>query len=69
MLIPIYVQPKSVHHHRMVGVAFWILMTVETVSTSPDIATTGPLENGPHLLGIVSQRKLQPEVSNLVDGI
>jgi hypothetical protein len=52
-----------------VGVAFWILMTVETVSTSPDIATTGPLENGPHLLGIVSQRKLQPEVSNLVDGI
>ena len=35
---------------------------VEHVSTNPDIATTGPLENGSHLVDIVSQGPLEAEV-------
>ncbi len=52
--LPTHIQPSPVE--------------MEHVSTSPDIATTGSLENGAHSLNIESQRPLKAEVRYLVDG-
>jgi hypothetical protein len=38
------------------------------VSTTPDIAKSGPSEYQSHLVEIVSQRLSQTEVTTLVDG-
>lgn len=32
LLLPAHPQPKSVHHHRTVGVDTWIFLTVDTMS-------------------------------------